>query len=140
MGVGNLAKGGDYIELIGGWASASSYTLYFPFRRKGLIMKEAVETFSLESFSLMVPGPLCPLLPPLATSSWPPPPTCSATLTACLILPLCLALPVCLCVTFSHHIPNPRALEFCPLCAHLPQPCPLCISSCGHLVALLSNM
>lgn len=43
----------DYIKLMGGWAPARCCTLHFPSRRKGLIMKEAVETLPLESFSLI---------------------------------------------------------------------------------------
>lgn len=68
MEVGDLVKVRGYIKLIGGWADARSCSLHFPSRRKGLIVKEAVETFSLESFSLVVPRALCPLFSPPDTS------------------------------------------------------------------------
>lgn len=65
-------------------------------------MKEAVETFPLESFSLVVPRPLCPPVSPPLTSSWPP--QHSVCYPYCLSHSASPLPPPSVCVTFSHHI------------------------------------
>lgn len=108
-------EGRDYIKLIGHWAAARSCTFHFPSGRKGLVMKETGETFSLESFGLVVPTPLCRLLCPPGTASQSPPTLCCPYClphSAC--LSLCLS--VCLCVIFSHCmliLQSPGVLSSC---------------------------